>query len=620
MNNLLSDHDKELVAKFKKLISDDSLTIDFMFHEYFGSAFERTPLKPLHTLKEVWITAAYEFEHPDLNNVWLKLKEVNRRFLKKLALSTYPRPTGVNMYYFGERHEDSENIIEANIKEVNNLARMWCQSYNHFTEAQGAAAAGRQIPPPDTTPNDPDDCSQRRSESEIMSVIHSLDKDVHEDWKGVFCTDDYLPLIKLSMPKYRGEYHVIAWEKSKRRKGDHTSVYDLTLYVAEGNNAKARTYSKSDTLYKVTLSYATSPGTDILLERIFKNKVEGKRIINKTEHVEQHAFTTEEDVAVRPITPREQGTLLQLWPDYFDDTPPPDISITKLKTNNLTLTRPCRILTGAEATFRYSKAYLDSQTIRGCGEFFNCPLAQWGGNRHICVGIKYYPVKGHNETTYRMSLLLTSHPPLSFNRVALILWVLVPDQDEESFVYCDGEIARPSIFDGKDNLKDSAGEEWTVLDWHVRDDLLKEETEFFDEFFLSLEQNSTTVSRDQKHEIKLLPSGLPPKDNKLCSICGWIHTTDCSRWEHPNTYEVVTTSKKRAKLLFKLHSGMEKDCGDTSIDNFIEDEDRKAGYQAGDILGDKLQTLLYFSTKRGRGRIRKPDEKALKGRPSKKKK
>jgi hypothetical protein len=86
-----------------------------------------------------------------------------------------------------------------------------------------------------------------------------------------------------------------------------------------------------------------------------------------------------------------------------------------------------------------------------------------------------------------MALLLTSHPPVLFNRVALILWVLVPDQDEESFVFCDGEIARPSLFNGKDKLTDSSGEEWTVLHWHVRDDLLKEETDFFDTFFEALE-------------------------------------------------------------------------------------------------------------------------------------
>jgi hypothetical protein len=120
------------------------------------------------------------------------------------------------------------------------------------------------------------------------------------------------------------------------------------------------------------------------------------------------------------------------------------------------------------------------------------------------------------------------------------------------------------------------------------------------------------------NEITVQSSRLNPAN--VCGVCGWLHTKDCSRWEHPNSHLVVTTSKKRAKLLFKLHSGMEKDGGDTAIDNFIEDEDRKAGYQAGDILGDELHSLLYFSTKRGRGRIRKPDEKAPKGRPSKKKK
>ena len=169
----------------------------------------------------------------------------------------------------------------------------------------------------------------------------------------------------------------------------------------------------------------------------------------------------------------------------------------------------------------------------------------------------------------------------------------------------------------------------TIKDVEIRETTLAERNRlkawfpqlFAEDFTQKVSSAKQPVKAGQSStQAALCESPFSGLENSTCAVCGWIHTTDCSRWEHPNTHEVVTTSKKRAKLLFKLHSGMEKDCGDTAIDNFIEDEDRKAGYQAGDILGDNLQTLLYFSTKRGRGRIRKPDEKAPQGRPSKKKK
>lgn len=619
MSNPLSDHDTELFEKFKKLIPDDSTTIDFMFKEYFGSTYEGRPLKPLHTLKEVWITAAYEFEHPELNKAWLKLKDANRQFLKKLVLSAIPKCKSTNSYYFGERDEDNEERIEACAQEVNNLARTWCQAYNHFMQAKHAVASGRKVPEPDTTPFDPNDVLQHNHETEIMSLIHPLHKDVHEDWLGHFCNDEYLPLIKLAMPKYRGDYHVIAWNKVRRSRGAESTVYDVILYVVEGNNSKARTYSTSDALYKVQLAYTAFPGSDFFILKIFKKNLEGRHIASNIDDGKLQLIATEEEVIVRSVTISERNKLLQMWPDYFDEELPLHASTNRPKPDICHLTRPCRILTGDEATLRWANILQNQQNWTACGEFFYCTLARWEGTRHGCVGIQTRCYRIHHEKRYRFTLLLTSFPAVFFNRVALVLSVRVPDHNVETYGVCEGEIARPSLFNGKDVLEDSKGNKWPVLDWHVRDDLEKEETAFFDEFFRPIEQNSALVSSDQKQELSVPPSEGLHSDTKLCRICGWVHTTDCSRWEHPHTHEVVTTSKKRAKLLFDLHSGMEKDGGDTAINNFISDGDRKSGYQAGDILGDKLQTLLYFSTKRGRGRIRKPDEKAPQGRPSKKK-
>jgi hypothetical protein len=612
MNSPLTDHDTKLLSKFKQLITENISAVDFLFLEYFGSTFDRTSLTPLHTINREWGTDEYSFANPGLDRVWQRFKDATTQFLNKINSCAIPKTKNTTLYYFGERNDETEDLIEANAQEVNDLARTWCEAYNHFTRSHMAVMDGRQIPPPNPLR------INTSNEKEIMSLTHPLDKDAHEDWNGRFCADDFLPLIKLSMPKYRDEYQVIAWEKRKRCKDSQTSVYDLTLYVAEGNNAKVRTYGKSDTLYKISFSYAVFLGTDITVERIFKSKVEGRRIGNKPDDFEQFICSTEENVIVRPITQGERVKLQQLLPDYFHDVSPSDNQKARLKTTVLFLTRPCRVMTCEETTMKYSHALQNYQKIKECGKFFNCPLAQWEGNRHICVGIRSYHFKGHKEKTYHFTLLLTSHPPIYFNRVALVFSILVPDQDEESFVYSDGALARPSLFNGKDKVRDSMGKEWTVLGWYVRDDLEKEENAFFDDYFLSLENNNASAASEPKPETDLPTTAEQPELVKPCNICGWIHTEDCSRWEHPKTRAVETTSKKRAKLLLKLHAGMVKDGGDTAIENFVENQDQKAGYQAADVLGDKLHSLLYFSTKRGRGRIRKPDEKAPKGRPKKK--
>lgn len=92
------------------------------------------------------------------------------------------------------------------------------------------------------------------------------------------------------------------------------------------------------------------------------------------------------------------------------------------------------------------------------------------------------------------------------------------------------------------------------------------------------------------------------------------------RWEdmtHEAAYENVT----QRKLYFDrkvLHEGM-KSSPDVSITSITKGLNKTNSPDSRDILGDKLHQLLFISTGRDRGRIRKPNEIRPAGRPKKKK-
>jgi hypothetical protein len=93
--------------------------------------------------------------------------------------------------------------------------------------------------------------------------------------------------------------------------------------------------------------------------------------------------------------------------------------------------------------------------------------------------------------------------------------------------------------------------------------------------------------------------------SKPCTICGWIHSRNFTKWTCPETgkvYKVRAGENQRRVYLEKLHKGMSEDGGETAI------ESGPKGLSASKILGEELHKALYLSTSGGFARIRKPGE------------
>lgn len=586
MTTHLSDHDKELFAKFQKLIPSDSDTIDFIHHHSWADSCQNLTLKPFYLLRNTWKSASFDFDNQEINMCFHLLKNANQDFL--FAVGKYIGPHNDCPGWYSINYDDTNPTAKQllALQTLDELSRKWYCAHGEFIEVFRSESArsesARSEGPASITPQ-----TQKVFDTRI---IHSLSADVQEGWLGNFCDDEYTPILRLATLSHRSLYHVLAWEKTKEFQDGVSRKYELTLYIAKDNISAMQTYTSQSKIYLVRIDYSLGLLKDIAIHKIFANKIVGNLICGKDKEETETECQTIKDSEIREITLAERNRLKELFPQLFAQ----DVTQTVASENQPS--KAGQPVPAEEIVRRVAQITknMHHEPIRACAEYFIYATDRWDRKRQLCLGIEYDRNITEDAWLYNYKLLLTSLPISRVNQIVLELSVNVPTSDDTSSS-CFCTPGHPSKFDGINELVDSMGAKWKVTNWCEREQLSSKEAALFDSAFLGLENN-------------------------ICTICGWIHTADCSRWEHPNTHEVVTTSKKRAKLLFKLHSGMEKDCGDTAIDNFIEDEDRKAGYQAGDILGDKLQTLLYFSTKRGRGRIRKPDEKAPQGRPSKKKK
>ena len=110
---------------------------------------------------------------------------------------------------------------------------------------------------------------------------------------------------------------------------------------------------------------------------------------------------------------------------------------------------------------------------------------------------------------------------------------------------------------------------------------------------------------------------IPP----VCEVCGWIHDETLTRFDNPknpNETHTIQFDFDRHRFIKAVHEGM-KSSSDVSITPIIEGLNKTNSPDSKDILGKKLHRILFISTGRDRGRIRKPNEIRSAGRPKKKK-
>jgi hypothetical protein len=123
--------------------------------------------------------------------------------------------------------------------------------------------------------------------------------------------------------------------------------------------------------------------------------------------------------------------------------------------------------------------------------------------------------------------------------------------------------------------------------------------------------------------VEILPTAAPTAEKPeaatcetVCTVCGWKHTSDFTRWENPHTGAITLIGAGTLARMFLegLHVGMKRDGRDVATAAAMGDKKSKAP-RVADIMGDK-ESVLFQSTGRGRGKIRPPDPgKAKKTRP-----
>jgi hypothetical protein len=114
-------------------------------------------------------------------------------------------------------------------------------------------------------------------------------------------------------------------------------------------------------------------------------------------------------------------------------------------------------------------------------------------------------------------------------------------------------------------------------------------------------------------------SEVPAGSAKQTDSCGWSHDAELTKWWRPGAAPeqpdaTVQHGSQRHCFLKLVHAGTINPAGDAALAEFkhasLNCPDAKA------VLGDRLHGLLFFSTGKGRGRIRKPGEKRPPGRPA----
>jgi len=502
MLNLLSDHDKGLYAKFRQYVPTGSPTIDLMFKEYFGSTFDAAPLKPLHIINDAWDTADFEFDDTELNRAWTAFTKMNRTFLETLSKKIYPKGDNSSLCVFRKDDVEDDDDIEETITAVNQLAREWCAAYNHFIRTTNAVTTGNpQQKLSGITGN-------FETGLEVKSTIHPLHADVHEDWLGDYCIDGYLPLVKLAMPKYRGAYQVIAWEKMKRNHLSVTTFYDMTLYLAEGNNEKARTYSSRDNLYKLSFTYSVLSGTDNAIYKILPNKLEVIREGSKIDDGKPKLYPTEDEVIIRSVTAVERNKLGALLPDYFPEDHPTKAVLLKDSINCDHTKRPYCLLSCMDFEGKM-KAYGNRPKLVPCEYPFFCKIFRWEGRKQICIAQTINIRKKRDILEGNITLLLTSNPPQPENGIALCLTINVPDLQDE-YTGWEDVLARPSVLHGENDLEDSAGYKFKVISCRFRDDLSDEELRLHQDYYHKIKCESMTD--DTRSDVVLPPQKISPVD------------------------------------------------------------------------------------------------------------
>jgi len=502
MSNQLTDHDNGLYAKFRLYVPIGSPTIDLMFKEYFGSTFDAAPLKPLHIINDTWDTADFEFDDTELNRAWTAFTKMNRTFLETLSKKIYPKGDNSSLCVFRKDDVEDDDDIEETITAVNQLAREWCAAYNHFIRTTNAVCTGIPIQKHSGIPGN------FETGLEVKSTIHPLHADVHEDWLGDYCIDGYLPLVKLAMTRYRGAYQVIAWEKMKRNNFSVTTFYDMTLFLAEGNNEKARTYSARDNLYKLSFTYSALSGTDNAIYKILPNKLEVIREGSKIDDGKPKLYPTEDKVIIRPVTASERKKLVAFFPDYFPEEPLTKALISKDSIKWDHTTRPDCQLSIIDLEGKI-KAYENRPRIAPCEYPFFCTISRWEGRKQLCIAQKIHIRKKRDILEGNITLLLTSNPPQPENGIALCLTINVPDLQDE-YTGWEDVLARPSVLHGENDLEDSAGYKFKVISCRFRDDLSDDELRLHQDYYHRIKCESMTD--DTSSDVVLLPQKISPVD------------------------------------------------------------------------------------------------------------
>lgn len=633
MNNPLSEHDKELYAKFQQLIPSDSETLDFIRNHSWADPCQNLTLKPFYLLRNTWQSKVFEFDNQEINLSFHLLKIANQDFL--LAVGKYVGPHNDCHGWYSINYDDTNPTAKQSLamQTLDELSRKWYVVHEEFIEVFRSESARLEKAQPGKVPSTTSPLSSRSEtkpkelkkvtagpavkevtwfaitndyascnlQTQRISSEGGYRTDADEN---ALCADGITPKlqVKLLGCKINGEYHVAAiqmapstCEKCPFTLEDLFHIY-IRLFLIRGEAPERWEYSGREDIIVFEYTFSVR-GKDANKYRKRRTNIPFPIIIDghfKADHLAKYRTAADQEknavLSLYGVIPQETSDLMASKKSMFGDkkivhsfeSDPQDDWRGQFCIDKVSPLIQLRIR--GFATDYHVLAWEQSEMIQDT-------IAK------LCE-ISLYVVEGNSSTLKR-----------TYNDGDQILQV--------SFPYSIGlrkDIAihdiYPKSFSGIriGGVDDGDAVKWeTISEVEIRE-ITPTERKYLKALFPRLFSNETESE------------GVRLSSSNPCNICGWVHTKDCSRWEHPHTHVVETTSKKRAKLLFDLHSGMEKDGGDTAIDNFISDGDRKAGYQAGDILGDKLQTLLYFSTKRGRGRIRKPDEKASKGRPRKIKK
>jgi len=308
MNDSLSEHDKELFAKFQALIPIDSDTLDFIRHHSWADACQNLTLKPFYLLRNTWKSAAFDFDNQEINLCFHLLKNANQDFL--FAVGKYIGPHKDCPGWYSINYDDTNPTAKQllALQTLDELSRKWYCAHGEFIEVFRSESA-RLEGPASTTPQSPVFCDTR--------IIHALSADVQEGWLGNFCDDEYTPIVRLATLSHRSLYHVLAWEKTKEVQDGVSRKYELTLYIAKDNISAMQTYTSQSKIYLVRINYSLGLLKDIAIHKIFANKIAGNLICGKDKEETETECQTIKDSEIREITLAERNRLKELFPQLF---------------------------------------------------------------------------------------------------------------------------------------------------------------------------------------------------------------------------------------------------------------------------------------------------------------